>query len=120
MLITQAIPAFSTELDGRVALRPLVSKLQTAVRGHCGGSAARSASTNAGDMICDTMRVKVCEKVVNCKGLALVRSYIEALVNMLIVVLISVHDPQCRVISEGVKKMILMTGCIIVSSYLLI
>lgn len=114
MLITQAIPAFSTELDGRVALRPLVSKLQPAVRGQCGGSAVRSVSTSAGNMICDTMRVKVCEKVVNCKGLALVRSYIEALVNML-GVLISVHDPPCRDIPEDATKMILMTGGIIVS-----
>lgn len=101
IVITQAIWVLSTEWSGRVALHPLVSKVQcvldTVVLVQC--SALSSCAVN---MICDTMRVKVCEKVVNCKGLALVRSYIEALVN---IVLFSVSDLRsCDVILESWER----------------
>lgn len=31
-------------------------------------------------MLCETMRAKVCDKIENCKGLALVKTYLDALV----------------------------------------
>lgn len=31
-------------------------------------------------MLCETVRSKVCEKIESCKGLALVRTYLDALV----------------------------------------
>jgi hypothetical protein len=35
-------------------------------------------------MICDTVRSKVCEKMSNCKGLALMKTYLDALVRLAI------------------------------------
>ena len=65
------------------------------------GAVCSTAAPQIVNMICDTMRVKVCEKVVNCKGLALMRSYIEALVN--ICDWFSVSELSCELVTSFSK-----------------